>query len=50
MAGNVQGHSYSEASRLASRADAFEEIIQGGTAFSDGARVLEAGCGVGGRR
>lgn len=43
----VHGYDPRESERLRDQADALTELLHGGTAYPDGARVLEAGCGVG---
>jgi SAM-dependent methyltransferase len=43
----VHGYSTSEAARLADQADTLAELLHHDTCYSAGARVLEAGCGVG---
>ncbi len=43
----VHGYSERETQRLYEQAEILEEILHTGTAFSAGAKVLEAGCGVG---
>jgi len=45
----VHGYSERETRRLYEQADILEEILHVGTAFAEGAKVLEAGCGVGGQ-
>jgi SAM-dependent methyltransferase len=43
----VHGYSRREAERLADQASTLVELIHQGTAYPAGARVLEAGCGIG---
>ncbi|MGP3967797.1 methyltransferase domain-containing protein [Streptomyces sp. 6N223] len=43
----VHGYSSREARRLADQADVLAGLLHAGTAYPDGSRVLEAGCGVG---
>ena len=43
----VHGYSERETQRLYEQAEILEDILHSGTAFTAGARVLEAGCGVG---
>jgi SAM-dependent methyltransferase len=43
----VHGYSVREARRLADQADVLAALLHAGTAYRDGSRVLEAGCGVG---
>ncbi len=43
----VHGYTSREAERLADQAGAVSELIHGDTRYPQGARVLEAGCGVG---
>ena len=43
----VHGYSERETRRLYEQAEILEEILHAGTAFTAGARILEAGCGVG---
>jgi SAM-dependent methyltransferase len=43
----VHGYSERETQRLYEQAEILEDILHSGTAFPPGARVLEAGCGVG---
>jgi SAM-dependent methyltransferase len=43
----VHGYSERETQRLYEQAEILEDILHSGTAFPAGARVLEAGCGVG---
>lgn len=45
----VLGYSERETQRLYEQADILEDILHTGTAYPAGARVLEAGCGVGGQ-
>jgi SAM-dependent methyltransferase len=45
----VHGYSERETQRLYEQADILADILHTGTAFPAGARVLEAGCGVGGQ-
>ena len=45
----VHGYSERETQRLYEQADILEDILHNGTAFPARARVLEAGCGVGGQ-
>ena len=45
----VHGYSQRETQRLYEQAEILEDILHTGTAFPAGARVLEAGCGVGGQ-
>jgi SAM-dependent methyltransferase len=45
----VHGYSERETQRLYEQADILEHILHTGTAYPAGARVLEAGCGVGGQ-
>lgn len=45
----VHGYSVRETQRLYEQADILEEILHTGTAYPAGAKVLEAGCGVGGQ-
>ena len=45
----VHGYSERETQRLYEQADILEDILHTGTAYPAGARVLEAGCGVGGQ-
>jgi len=43
----VHGYSTAEAARLGDQADTLAELLHHDTHYPDGARVLEAGCGVG---
>lgn len=43
----VHGYSEKESCRLADQASTLTELLHGDTAYPDGSRVLEAGCGVG---
>jgi SAM-dependent methyltransferase len=43
----VHGYSTTEATRLGDQADTLAELLHHDTHYPDGARVLEAGCGVG---
>jgi SAM-dependent methyltransferase len=43
----VHGYDPREAERLADQAGTLADLLHGGTAYPDGSRVLEAGCGVG---
>jgi len=43
----IHGYSERETQRLYEQAEILEDILHTGTAFAAGARVLEAGCGVG---
>lgn len=43
----VHGYSEKESCRLADQAGTLTELLHGDTAYPDGSRVLEAGCGVG---
>ena len=43
----VHGYSTRESQRLREQSDILEHILHSGTAYSAGATVLEAGCGVG---
>lgn len=43
----VHGYSERETQRLYEQAEILEDILHTGTAFAAGAKVLEAGCGVG---
>lgn len=43
----VHGYSERETQRLYEQAEILEDILHSGTAFAAGAKVLEAGCGVG---
>jgi SAM-dependent methyltransferase len=43
----VHGYSDKESCRLADQAGTLTELLHGDTAYPDGSRVLEAGCGVG---
>ncbi|MEV7773565.1 methyltransferase domain-containing protein [Kitasatospora sp. NPDC086791] len=45
--GYVHGYADTEARRLGDQADTLAELLHAGTAYPDGSRVLEAGCGVG---
>lgn len=45
--GYVHGYMEREAERLTDQAGVLVELLHGGTAYPPGARVLEAGCGVG---
>ncbi len=45
--GYVHGYSRREAERLADQASTLVDLIHGGTGYSPGERVLEAGCGIG---
>jgi SAM-dependent methyltransferase len=45
--GYVHGHHRRERQRLQDQAGALVELLHGDTAYPDGSRVLEAGCGVG---
>jgi SAM-dependent methyltransferase len=45
----VHGYSERETQRLYEQAEILEEILHTGTEFPPGAKVLEAGCGVGGQ-
>lgn len=45
--GYVHGYSPREAERLADQASTLVDLIHGGTRYSEGAQVLEAGCGIG---
>ncbi len=45
----VHGYSEREAERLGDQSSILEQILHTGTAYPRGARVLEAGCGVGGQ-
>jgi trans-aconitate methyltransferase len=45
----VHGYSQRETQRLYEQAEILEDILHIGTAFPARARVLEAGCGVGGQ-
>lgn len=46
-AGYVHGYSGRESYRLDDQANALADLLQAGTAYPAGSRVLEAGCGVG---
>ena len=43
----VHGYSERETQRLYEQAEILEDILHTGTEFGAGAKVLEAGCGVG---
>jgi SAM-dependent methyltransferase len=43
----IHGYSSAEANRLARQADILADFIHGSLSFAPGARILEAGCGVG---
>ncbi|TDD62614.1 methyltransferase domain-containing protein [Actinomadura darangshiensis] len=45
--GYVHGYSRREADRLGDQADALAALLHDGTAYPEGSRVLEVGCGVG---
>jgi SAM-dependent methyltransferase len=45
----VHGYSERETQRLHEQAGILEDILHAGTSYPEGARVLEAGCGVGGQ-
>jgi len=47
MTAYLRGYSAAEATRLGVQANLLEDLLHNGTAFADGAEVLEAGCGVG---
>jgi SAM-dependent methyltransferase len=47
MVDYLHGYSTPESLRLVEQANLFEALVHEGTIFADGARVLEAGCGVG---
>ncbi|MGW7687012.1 methyltransferase [Kribbella sp. NPDC054772] len=45
----VHGYTPAETRRLTDQAGTLAELLHGGTTYSPGSRVLEAGCGVGGQ-
>lgn len=47
MTAYLRGYSAAEATRLGVQSELLEDLLHNGTAFADGAEVLEAGCGVG---
>jgi len=47
MSSYVHGYSEKESCRLADQASTLTQLLHGDTAYPDGSRVLEAGCGVG---
>ncbi len=47
MAGYVHGYSEREALRLEEQADTLEGLLHYDTIYPPGAKVLEAGCGIG---